>query len=722
MQSELRRLDLLLHREVLRLRAAYGLSLDEFRGLYVSDEQVDALIGRALREGGAAEDVAELTERAELLREEAEQKGAGLPWARVASEFGLSRFERDVLLLAVAPEVEPKYETIYAYLNNNVAHKWPTFELALRLFAGEANGRYTLRAHLLPDAELFRAGLLRPLPGTADRVTWLSGGFAAHPALSLFLLGADALPHSRFIKRAHGPAEEMASHDFAYGVLSGVERLFPVDGEGRDEDEEQGAGGRRPSPLLVLEGPAGAGRLKAAAAACRSMKLSLLHVDLSAARDAGEALPALLREGVLLQRLRRAGLYLEHLEALADGEGNPLPEASEVVSELAASRLPVFLACGEAFPWRKLLSGRRYVPFYFSAPEYEERKRVWEEQASARGLSLPAGASAILAGRFELTPGRIREAVEAARDAHLAACGDGEETVLEFLMAAARAQSDSGLGKLAVKVSVRQGWEDLVLPDVTLRQVKEVAAAVRHRQVVYGEWGFGEHAAAGRGLKVLFAGASGTGKTMTAGVIASDLGLDLYRIDLAGVVSKYIGETEKNLDRIFNAARSSNAILFFDEADALFGKRSEVKDAHDRYANIEVAYLLQKMEEHEGAVILASNLSKNIDTAFSRRMHYVVEFPMPDETHRERLWRGMFPASAPLGQDVDFAFLSKQFPIAGGDIRIVALDAAFLAVCDGRLITMRQLVRAMARQMTKQGRTTSPTDFKQYHPLTVQDV
>ena len=207
---------------------------------------------------------------------------------------------------------------------------------------------------------------------------------------------------------------------------------------------------------------------------------------------------------------------------------------------------------------------------------------------------------------------------------------------------------------------------------------------------------------------------------MTAGVIARELGLDLYKIDLSAVVSKYIGETEKNLDRIFRAADCSNAILFFDEADALFGKRSETKDAHDRYANIEVAYLLQKVEDYEGVVILASNLSKNIDEAFSRRMHYVVEFPLPDESHRERLWRGMFPPEVPLGKDIDFQFLAQQFSLAGGDIRNVALDAAFLAAQDGRVITMKQLVKAMARQMTKQGKIASPIDFKQYHELISQ--
>jgi DNA polymerase III delta prime subunit len=710
MQAQLRRLDLLLHREILRLRASYRLTLDEFRGLYLSDEQVDALVNLGLREEGAEEDVEGLTARAEILREESEQDGRELSWGRLSAEFRLSRFERDVVLLAVAPEVDPKYETIYAYLNNNVARKWPTCELALRLFAGGPTERFTLRSHLLPAAELFRTGLLRNIESPAERVTWLSGGFAAHPALAHFLLGAEELPLSRLIRPVRAPeaAEDGATHGDVPEMLRGVGRLFHV---GR-------AGGG--TPLLVLEGPYGAGRLAAAGAVCRSLGLTLLRVDLAAARGSSESLPALTREAVLVQRMRRSGLYLEHFESLSDGEGNALPDASEVLTELAVSRLPVFLACADGSAWRKSLEGRRALHFHFPVPDYDERKSLWEEQAAACGLGLPEQAAELLAGRFELTPGRIRDAVEAACDARALAEEERPSPVFNSLMEAARTQSDDHLGRLAVKVAAKQGWDDLVLPAATLRRVKEMAAAVRLRHVVYGVWGFGERVVTGRGLKVLFAGGSGTGKTMTAGVIAADLGLDLYRIDLAGVVSKYIGETEKNLDRIFAAARFSNAILFFDEADALFGKRSEVKDAHDRYANIEVAYLLQKMEEHDGAVILASNLSKNIDAAFSRRMHYVVEFPMPDETYRERLWRSMFPERAPLGPCVDLKFLAKHFQLAGGDIRNVVLDAAFLAAQDGRVITMRHLVLAMARQTMKQGKVPSPSDFKQYHALIPQ--
>jgi SpoVK/Ycf46/Vps4 family AAA+-type ATPase len=204
---------------------------------------------------------------------------------------------------------------------------------------------------------------------------------------------------------------------------------------------------------------------------------------------------------------------------------------------------------------------------------------------------------------------------------------------------------------------------------------------------------------------------------MASGILARDLSLDLYKIDLSAVVSKYIGETEKQLSQIFHEARSSNAILFFDEADALFGKRSEVKDAHDRYANVEVAYLLQKMEEYEGIVILATNFRRNMDDAFTRRMHYIVEFPFPDADLRERIWKGLFPPNAPLAADVNFAFLARQFEFAGGNIRNIALAAAFLAAEAGHEICMRHFIFATARELQKLGRLPTRSEFREYFDL-----
>jgi SpoVK/Ycf46/Vps4 family AAA+-type ATPase len=215
----------------------------------------------------------------------------------------------------------------------------------------------------------------------------------------------------------------------------------------------------------------------------------------------------------------------------------------------------------------------------------------------------------------------------------------------------------------------------------------------------------------GKGLNALFAGPSGTGKTMGAEVVARDLGLDLYKIDLSTVMSKYVGETEKNLERIFRAARNSNAILFFDEADALFGKRSEVRDAHDRYANVEISYLLQRMEEYDGLVILTSNLSQNMDEAFVRRMHFTVEFPYPEAEDRKRIWEIVFPQQAPLAAGVDFAALAERYRLTGGNIRNIALTAAFLAARDGGVIDMQHLLWATRREFQKMGRLADEREF-----------
>lgn len=707
--AELQRLDLLLHREILRLRARYQLSLDEFRGLYISDEHVERLIDQTLGREQPTSVVRELTQRAEALRHfNTAQMGNGLPWQRLVNEFRLSPFAQDVVLLAIAPEIDLKYETLYAYLNNDITRKWPTCDLALRVFTESPAQRMELRHDLQPYAPLFREGLLQPLPASPDRVSWLTSSFVLSPAVSRFVLGMP--PLSTDLSGCVEQQEPTGNWDDV-----------PIAASLREELERigqcwHGLLDTQPSPVLIFAGDHGTGREKAAAAMCGTLGIPLLRVDLDGARSSPESLRKLTQALVLQQRLMGAGAYLTPGEVLFDKEGQVLSEAVAVMSLLGRIKGPLFFACAAQTPWQALFRNRRCLLFHFAMPDYARRRQVWNVTLARAGGGRAEDVDA-LADRFVLTPGQIEAAVTTAAMQQWLLHDDQRPLSVASLTEATRAQSSHSLGSLATKVSTGHTWDDLVLPTTTRKRVREMTVAITHRHVVYSQWGFERRVASDRGLKILFAGASGTGKTMTASVMAQEVGLDLYKIDLAGVVSKYIGETEKNLERIFRAAHSSNAILFFDEADALFGKRSEVKDAHDRYANIEVAYLLQRMEEHDGVVILATNLSKNIDEAFSRRMHYVVEFPLPDETHREQLWRGMFPPQAPLGKDVDFAFLAKQFTIAGGDIRNVALDAAFLAVQDGQVVTMKQLVVAMARQLMKQSRLPSPTDFKQYYTL-----
>jgi SpoVK/Ycf46/Vps4 family AAA+-type ATPase len=316
---------------------------------------------------------------------------------------------------------------------------------------------------------------------------------------------------------------------------------------------------------------------------------------------------------------------------------------------------------------------------------------------------VPAAWATELARQFRLTPGQIEDAVTwAATD--VTAREATTELQLPDLYQACREQSRHRLGELAERIDPRATWNDLILPDDQIAQLREVCSQVHHRHRVFEEWGFGAKVSRGKGVGVLFCGPPGTGKTLAAEVIAHELQLDLYKVDLSGVVSKYVGETEKNLARIFEEAETSNAILFFDEADALFGKRTEVSDAHDRYANIETSYLLQRMEAYEGIVVLATNLRENMDEAFTRRLRCVVEFPFPDEASRRQIWVTHFPSAAPVSPSIDLDFLARELKIAGGNIKNIVLNAAFMAAANGQIIGAEHLLHATRREFAKMGK------------------
>jgi len=629
------RLDAALAQEVQRLRARYQLTLDEFRGLYVSDEQVDAL----LADGGAPVPGA-LPDCA-----------PGPAMEQVAARFGLDTMAADVLLLALAPDVDPKYGTLIAYLNDDVRRRWPTVDLARRLFgAGVA---------LAPDGVLFGSGLLVAVPNGEGRMALPLQAFACHPVLSAHLLGAAVTGAPAF--EPEGVAE-------AAGALAGLEAAVAA-GE----------------PVLAILTGAGADRAAAVrglAARLRRRVIRVAPADEAALRDA--ALAARLTDALLLIEPDAAGL-------------------TALAAVLATVAVPVFLLAPAGEAWRPALAGCAGVRIDFAPPDFRMRRTLWAA-ALRRGLvAAEEAAVAEVAERFRLSARQIEAAVATLRLT-------GGACDIAALIEAARRQAGADLGSLAHRVGAPFGWQDLVLPPACLRQLRQFAGAIRHRDRVFSDWGL----SGGPGLTALFGGGPGTGKTMSAGVLAREAGLDLWRIDLSAVVSKYIGETEKHLDRVFAQARDGNAILFFDEADALFGKRSEVKDAHDRYANIEVAYLLQRLEAYDGVVILATNLARNIDPAFGRRLHFVIDFPLPDAALRERLWRAALPPGAPLAADVDLGFVARQFAFAGGDIRVAALDAAFAAAADDGPIDMVRLLQAVGRQLLKQGKVPQGSDFREY--------
>jgi hypothetical protein len=683
-------LDCLLEREALRLRARYELSQDELRGLYVSDQQVDELLRRR---AAPIDPAAHLGARAAALRP---ARRGDTPLARLAVRFGLSEFENDLLLLALAPELSLKYETLYAYLNNDIARRHASVDLGLRVLdAGEGPSP---RAALSTGGRLFVLGLLDWIEPGEPRAA-LARGFTLAPSALHYLLGL--------------PLEDARLPDGVRVTAPLAVELELLSASTRDAVDAFAATHPSAQGLVVCTGETPIEQFAAARTLAARQGQGVVSLPLAAlARDA-TGWPALRTQVELLTLLADAVLVVYDELGAFPRDPAPLAQLTQQMRELASSGLTVFWAVPADAPWAAGIVDLPFQELRLPETSAEDRAATWAAALRALGVAADSGLVEDLAERFSLPSSRIAAAAESAARLHAA----GTAALRENLWQAARTHSTQALGQLAGRVRKPHRFEQLVLPDSTLRQVREITSAIAHRGRVYGRWRMAERTGRGNGLMILFAGASGTGKTMTASCIANELGLDLYRIDLASVVSKYIGETEKNLDRIFTAARHSNGILFFDEADALMGKRSEVKDAHDRYANIEIAYLLQKMEEHEGVVILATNLAKNLDQAFSRRMHYVVDFPRPDAALRERLWRGMFPGAAPVGEDVDFGFLAQQFDNSGGEIQMIALDAAFLASAGGQVIGMAEIVQAMARHQQKQGSPAAVSGFRQYHGL-----
>jgi SpoVK/Ycf46/Vps4 family AAA+-type ATPase len=332
-------------------------------------------------------------------------------------------------------------------------------------------------------------------------------------------------------------------------------------------------------------------------------------------------------------------------------------------------------------------------------------RRPWVELRAPRSEATPEEWDVALGGRDR---NGHRLTAEQLRLVSTAVTREGD------VEAGIRRLAAGPISKLAIRIRPQRTWDDIILAPDKLSVLHELTSRYRHREVVHGEWGFPAIPAAG--LEAMFSGPSGTGKTLAAEIVAGDLGLDLFKIDLSSIVSKYIGETEKNLEKVFSAATSNNTVLFFDEADSLFGKRSEVTDARDRYANLEVSYLLQRLEAYDGMVVLATNFSKNLDDAFLRRIHVALEFPVPAETERKAIWQHAIPKTAPT-RDVDFDFLARQFDLAGGSIKGAALHAAFLAAEADSPITMELLMLALKREFQKLGRLRTQTEFAQYTAL-----
>jgi hypothetical protein len=605
----------------------------------------------------------------------------------LGQRFGLSRFEREVLLLCVAMELDTRIAILCARAQDDASRPYPTFALAMALFDEPAwdaiSPERPLRYWRLIEINQPAAQPLTTSPLRADEriVNYVKGLNYVDDRLTPLLV-----PFEVRSDQAELPPSQQAAVSMAVRHL-----------------QRAGTIGRPPVIQLVGPDPLSKQLVAQEAANALNLHLDRLPVELLPAQAAELELLVRLwqRESILLP----ISLYLDAHEA----DGSTQTEAGTVHT---APPLHRFLARGHGISFvgtREIRPGLGADAVFIEVdkPTPAEQRATW---ADALDGAAPESSS-LLAGQFNLNLPTIRRIAQVAK---AEPSGNGH-TLHDRLWDICLMSTRPRLDLLAQRLDPKATWEDIVLPVEVKGLLRRIAHQVRQRSRVYDEWGFRQKMNRGLGISALFAGESGTGKTMAAEVIANELQLNLYRIDLSAVVSKYIGETEKNLRRLFDAAEDGGTILFFDEADALFGKRSEVKDSHDRYANIEINYLLQRMEAYRGLAILATNMKSALDQAFMRRLRFIVNFGFPGREERRAIWEGIFPPETPVdGLDLDCL---ARLNLTGGGIHNIALNAAFLAAQDDAPVTMPLLLDAARAEYRKMGRPIREADFRWEEPV-----
>ncbi len=592
----------------------------------------------------------------------------------LTSLFQLSTFERDVLLLCAGVELDSRFGPLLAALHGDPARNWPTFSLALAVLPG---------AHwsaLAPSAPLRRWRLVELGAGNAT----------THRPLRIderilhFLTGITELD-----ERLSG---------YVTTLSNSVQKLAPSQAAIADQIEVvwRQSTWETSSVAIELIGSDARAQQAIAGMVCDRLRLGLYVMHSTAVPSnpvEAESLYHLWEREALLGG---AALLLDYDPVEAADPGR----ASALAHWIENHRTPLIISTRERLRVRCPL-----LSFEISKPTMSEQSELWRAALGPVPAARLNGRIEAIVSHFDLDAATInRVSTEALRQGP-----DSPEILADILWRGCNDHSRMGLSELAQYIRPLSTWDDLVLPDAQLRTLHEIAMHVRQRMKVYETWGFASRSTRGLGISALFSGVSGTGKTMSAEVLANELKLELYRIDLSQVVSKYIGETEKNLRRVFDAAEEGGSILLFDEADALFGKRSEVKDSHDRYANVEISYLLQRMEAYRGLAILTTNLKENLDQAFMRRIRFVVHFPFPDVDQRAEIWQRVFPSQTPT-EGLEITKLAR-LNVPGGNIRNIAIYAAFLAADAGEPVGMKHLQRAARAEFSKLERPFNETDF-----------
>ena len=685
----LRRTDLLLLRAVRRQRSRPAMrAKGQFWGSVITDDEVDALL-RAHGEIDYASGPDGLEEA--VLASTAMRDAPGGRFSLFREAFDLDGDDADLVLLALAPEISAGYGKIFAYLNDNLNQAYLTVDMATRVLRAGRRERLALQSRLLPGGALVRNRLLLLNP---------PDGFETHTSRRLH-------PTPRLVRWFLEEGELPAGVGFT-PIDTRLEPFIPAPTRSRIEDLGDTL---KTAVTVAVVGSTVGLREGVAQSLARFVGRPLVRIDLERARQYLDEPWDLIRE------LRLSGA-LPYVINVAPAQEDPALRNGLMALGVALATLPYpVLVSGSD---RRAISGllgaeRPSVTVHVGRTTLEERVEAWTVSLERKGWS--AAIASDISERFYSVGGTtIPRVIERA-----AAEAGGREPAVELLWSAARELSRPEFKGLAQHVIPQFKMDDLIITDKVKDQLHHLTHYLSEQENVYHRWGGSKVRARGYGIKALFSGGPGTGKTMAAEVIAGSLGLDLFRVDLSSVISRWVGETEKNLREIFDAAEGGTAVILFDEADALFGSRGEVKQAQDRFANQEVSFLLQRLEVFEGCAILTTNLQENIDEAFLRRFGAVVEFPMPTAEMRQKLWEKAIPPSAPRGDDLDLAYLANQFALAGGGIVNSAINACILASARREQVCMRHAVEAVAREMIKMGKQVNRVHFADYYEF-VKDI
>lgn len=638
--------------------------------------------------------------------EQAVKNGVILPLEYLFRCFHLTPFEKHCVFLSLAAELNSWYEKKYSYYQGDCEKKRPTLDFCIDSYIFGSSERNELISEIISRKENYYYFFLM---SKEEEKGFISIPLYLEPRMLSFLFDYDEMD------------ERLKS--FCHLYIPNPMTTMPLVIRGELlQQMENFTHAKRENVFFYLYGQEGSGKKLLASHYCMNKKRLLLFVDMLGLEKQGIDSDLLLRI-IRETRIRRSYLCFYHFDDCYSEEDSEKRKLAgkyflkELEQYIPKNEYVVFLLGKEA--WQMGTDGiaADFSEIFVELPDISERLLLWEKGLTECHTPAEVTKEA-LAAKFSFSPGQIVETIkEVKRLEDTEASGTISP---DSFYKACRKQITKQVRNLTTPIHSKYVWDDLVLPTKQKSALKAACNQVEYQHKIYEEWGFSEKVTYGRGVSMLFYGPPGTGKTMGAQVVANELHLDIYKVEIAAVMSKYIGETEKNLNAVFEEVKRSQSILFFDEADALFGKRSEVKDSHDKYANAETAYLLQKMEEYEGIVILATNLKQNFDEAFRRRIKFMIEFPFPGTKERSSMWKNVFPKKAPLGSDIDYSYLSEQFELSGASIKNIAVAAAFFAASEKNAIHMKHILTALIEEMKKSGKNLQRDDLGEYYFLLQQ--